>query len=89
MKKIKIKGRSGLKHEIIPIEDNLYKLILDKRNPYCRFIGKDDSVDTDNLYAVDPDGGPMIAVGEKKLIPGETIMNIYVEDDQIYLSTYA
>lgn len=85
MKKIKIKGRTGLKHEIVPIEDNLYQFIPDKDCYSVRFIGDR----TDALEAIDPDGGPFISTGNSKIIPGKTIENIYVEDDvDIFFATY-
>lgn len=68
MKTIKLPNRYGLSILLEYIKDNDWKLKIPPKNPY-RIIG-----DNDNIRAVDPPGGPFIAVGDK--IENKIVVNI-------------
>lgn len=68
MKTIKLPNRYGLSILLEYIKDNDWKLKIPPKNPY-RIIG-----DNDNIRAIDPPGGPFIAVGDK--IENKIVVNI-------------
>ena len=68
MKTIKLPNRYGLSILLEYIKDNDWKLKIPPKNPY-RIIG-----DNCNIRAVDPPGGPFIAVGDK--IENKIVVNI-------------
>ena len=68
MKTIKLPNRYGLSILLEYIKDNDWKLKIPPKNPY-RIIG-----DNGNIRAVDPPGGPFIAVGDK--IENQFVVNI-------------
>lgn len=68
MKTIKLPNRYGLSILLEHIKDNDWKLKISPKNPY-RIIG-----DNGNIRAVDPPGGPFIAVGDK--IENKIVVNI-------------
>ena len=68
MKTIKLPNRYGLSILLEYIKDNDWKLKIPPKNPY-RIIG-----DNVNIRAVDPPGGPFIAVGDK--IENKIVVNI-------------
>lgn len=68
MKTIKLPNRYGLSILLEHIKDNDWKLKIPPKNPY-RIIGE-----KDNIQAVDPPGGPFIAIGGK--IENKIIINI-------------
>lgn len=59
METIKLPNRYGLSILLEHIKDNNWKLKIPPKNPY-RIIGE-----KDNIRAVDPPGGPFIAIGSK------------------------
>lgn len=59
METIKLSNRYGLSILLEHIKDNNWKLKIPPKNPY-RIIGE-----KDNIRAVDPPGGPFIAIGSK------------------------
>lgn len=83
-KKVLIKGRYGLKHHLVPDENevDLYTLEEDKKGGDTRLIGDN----FDDLEAVDPSGGPYISKGFKLL--NKVVKSIFYEadgDKQIYI----
>lgn len=68
MKTIKLPNRYGLSILLEHIKDNDWELKIPPKNPY-RIIG-----DNGNILAVDPPGGPFIAVGDK--IENKIVVNI-------------
>ena len=76
MKTIKLPNRYGLSILLEHIKDNDWKLKIPSKNPY-RIIGN-----KGNIQAVDPPGGPFIAVGDK--IENKIVVNI--SDDGLLIT---
>ena len=76
METIKLQARYGYNHTLTHVKDNLWILNPDERSgSYFRLIGFEGESHIGNLvYAIDPDGGPFLAVGDK--IEGKTIKSI-------------
>lgn len=68
METIKLPNRYGLSILLEHIKDNDWKLSIPPKNPY-RIIGEEN-----NIRAVDPPGGPFIAIGSK--IENKIVVNI-------------
>ena len=68
MKTIKLPNRYGLPILLEHIKDNDWELKIPPKNPY-RIIGN-----KGNIRAVDPSGGPFIAIGGK--IENKIVVNI-------------
>lgn len=63
MKKYNLPTHDGSNNYLEYLGDNKYKLHTQYED-YCRFIYNDDNT---TYYAVDPPGGPFMAVGEFKI----------------------
>ena len=89
MEKIKLYNRYNEDNYLQHIEDNKWQLIFGNKNDiaYVRIIGQEGEhkIDNNNLYAVDPPGGPFISVGSK--IAGKEVYKItaIAPGFQIYL----
>ena len=68
METIKLPNRYGLSILLKHIKDNDWKLSIPPKNSY-RIIGEEN-----NIRAVDPPGGPFIAIGSK--IENKIVVNI-------------
>lgn len=68
---ILLPARYNLTHKLIYIGGNFWQLVFDKKSTGTyRMIGTPPS----NIKAVDPEGGPMLSVGD--IIDGYTIKSI-------------
>lgn len=81
METIKLNARYGYKHTLNHITKNLWQLNFDpKSTGTYRLIGFDGENTIGNLvYAIDPEGGPFIAVGSEiddKIVKSITINGI-------------
>lgn len=64
MKKIYLSNRYGYRNVLVNTHANEWELNFDKNSPNSlRVIYNDASMK--DIYAVDPDGGPMISIGTK------------------------
>lgn len=89
MEKIKLYNRYNEDNYLQHIEDDKWQLVLgnEKDNNYVCIIGQEGEheIDHNNLYAIDPPGGPFINVGSK--IAGKEVYKItaIAPGFQIYL----
>lgn len=76
MESIELKARYGYVHHLMHVKDNLWSLEADpKSSGYFRVIGFEGEHGIGQfVHAIDPDGGPFMAVGDK--IEGKTIKSI-------------
>lgn len=75
MKKYNLPTHDGSNNYLEYLGDNKYKLHAQYED-YCRFIYNDDNT---TYYAVDPSGGPFMAVGEFK-IDGKVLKSIDIDE---------
>ena len=89
MKEIKLYNRYHEDNRLQHIEGNKWQLVFGNENDatYVRILGQEGEheIDHNNLYAVDPPGGPFISVGSK--IAGKEVYKItaIAPGFQIYL----
>lgn len=89
MEKIKLYNRYNEDNYLQHIESDKWQLVLgnEKDNDYIRILGQEGKheIDHNDLYAVDPPGGPFISVGSK--IAGKEVYKItaIAPGFQIYL----
>lgn len=77
MKYFELKSRYGDITKLIPVKNNIYKLDFTD-NPYnYRMIYESDNK---NIHAIDPSGGPFMAVNTE-ILPGLKIDSIYKDEN--------
>lgn len=72
-KRVKLSAHDGSKNFLVfdNYHNGTYRFRLEPQFPYIRIIGT-----RDNIQAVDPPGGPMLSLGDSKIIPGFTLKRI-------------
>lgn len=81
MKKYNLPTHDGSNNYLEYLGDNKYKLHAQYED-YCRFIYNDDNT---TYYAIDPPGGPFMAVGEFK-IDGKVLKSISIDQSGAILT---
>jgi len=75
MEEIEIKSRSRHKHKLVEIEEGKYLFkSAEDWMPLRVICGKDENGKIDKYKAIDPDGGPMLNIGD--IIDGKEIIEI-------------
>ena len=80
MKKYNLPTHDGSNNYLEDLGNNKYRLHTQYED-YCRFIYNDDNT---TYYAVDPPGGPFMAIGEFK-IDGKVLKSIDIDESGIIL----
>ena len=81
MKKYNLPTHDGSNNYLEDLGNNKYRLHTQYED-YCRFIYNDDNT---TYYAVDPPGGPFMAVGEFK-IDGKVLKSIDIDESGTILT---